>query len=70
MIYVCEMTTRVYVRVKAEDVEQAQDFMNGHSYEDIKQMTSDFQIEYEDNIVDTYEDGEEDFEIDITKSTK
>ena len=33
-------------------------------------MTSDFQIEYEDNIVDTYEDGEEDFEIDITKSTK
>lgn len=70
MIYVCEMTTRVYVRVKAEDVEQAQDFMDCHSFEDIKQMTSDFQIEYEDNIVDAYDDGEEDFEIDITKRTK
>ena len=67
MIYGCEMVTRVYVRIKADDPEQVQDFMNTHSFEDIKQMTHEYDADYEDNILDTYEDGDWiDYQIDIT----
>ncbi len=67
MIYECEMITKVTVRIKADDEIQAQDYMDTHTFEDIRKATSDYDVEYEDRIInygDTYDN--EGYAIDIT----
>lgn len=67
MIYECEMVTRVYVKIKADDAEQVQDFMNTHSFDDIRRMTHEYSTDYEDNIIDVYDSNDPlDYQIDIT----
>ena len=65
MIYECEMITKVTVKIKAEDEIQALDYIQTHDFSDIREQTSDYDIEYDDNIVDRYDDNE-DYAIDIT----
>ena len=68
MIFECEMITKVTVRIKADDEIQARDYMNTHTFEDIREATSDYSVEYEDRIVNYGEQYDnEGYGIDITE---
>ena len=70
MIFECEMITKVTVRIKADDEIQARDYISTHTFEDIREATSDYIIEYEDKIVNYGQEcDDEGYAIDITEET-
>lgn len=66
MVYEVEMTETYRFRVKANDKNVVQDWLQFHNVADLKSMTSDFREKYVDKILKEMDDSER-FAIDITE---
>ncbi len=50
-VYECKMSITVTFDIRANSAEEAQDWLNSHSIEDLKEMTSAYDIEYDDQVL-------------------
>lgn len=50
-VYECRMVTVVTVNIRANSAEEAQDWLNLHNLGDVQEMTSAFDIEYDDQVL-------------------
>lgn len=50
-VYECKMTTVVTVNIRANSAEEAQDWINTHSLSELQEMTSAYDIDYDDQVV-------------------
>lgn len=50
-VYECKMATIVTVNIHANSAEEAQDWINTHSISELQEMTSAYDIEYDDRVV-------------------
>ena len=50
------MTITVNFDIRANSSEEAQDWLNTHSLEDLKKMTSAYDIEYDDQVLGEIDD--------------
>lgn len=50
-VYECKMAMVVTVDIRANSAEEAQDWINSHSIADLQEMTSAYDIEYDDQVL-------------------
>lgn len=49
-VYNCQMQITVNFDIRANSAEEVQDWLNTHTIEDLKKLTTDYDIEYDDHI--------------------
>lgn len=58
-VYKCKMTTVVTVNIRANSAEEAQDWMDTNSIEDLERMESAYyDIEYDDQVIGEVDEEE------------
>lgn len=65
-IYTCEMVTRYTFKVKADYIDDAIDWINEHDIDDVEIETSEYEVEYENDVIDIDSDDEDFNGIDIS----
>lgn len=68
MIYRCKMTKTIYVNIKADDPDAAQDYINTVELETLINRGTYDDVEYSDDIVAQYMEPD-DYDIDISTKT-
>lgn len=70
MIYECEMVMKMLVKIKAKSEEQALEYIQTHTFEDIEEITSFYHsIDYDDKVISCHEESSDEINdhiIDIT----
>lgn len=50
-VYKCKMARVATVNIRANSAEEADDWINTHSFSDLEKMASDYEVDYDDRVI-------------------
>lgn len=56
-IYTCKMTKTITFDIKADSMEEAQDWCATHDFEDVQKASSYWDVDYSENVSELEDDG-------------
>lgn len=65
-IYRVKMTTTVFFDLKADDMDQAKDWINEHTGEDVMSVAKCYEVDYDETILYEYSEDYDDEDVDIS----